>query len=50
MIDAAASEIQLQFINRLSDYLFVLSRLINDAYNQPELLWQKDFDVEKLTE
>lgn len=50
MIDAAASEIQLQFINRLSDYLFVLSRLINDAYNQPEMLWQKDFDVEKLTE
>ncbi len=29
----------LRFINRLSDYLFVLSRCLNVAAGQPEIIW-----------
>ncbi|MDE6715346.1 MAG: cob(I)yrinic acid a,c-diamide adenosyltransferase [Muribaculaceae bacterium] len=32
----------LKYINRLSDYFFALSRLLNHNANQPEIFWQKD--------
>jgi len=32
-------EIQ-QYVNRLSDYLFVLAKIINFNSNQPEIIWQ----------
>ncbi len=32
----------LQFINRLSDYLFILSRLINHLSASPETFWDAD--------
>ena len=28
------------YLNRLSDYLFVLSRYVNHELNQPETAWQ----------
>jgi cob(I)alamin adenosyltransferase len=31
-----------QYLNRLSDLLFVLSRVINRRAGQPDVLWQKD--------
>jgi cob(I)alamin adenosyltransferase len=31
----------LRYLNRLSDLLFILSRVINQAANQPELYWQR---------
>jgi cob(I)alamin adenosyltransferase len=31
----------LRYLNRLSDLLFILSRVINIAANQPERLWQR---------
>lgn len=31
----------LRYINRLSDYLFILSRAINIFNSQPEIFWQK---------
>lgn len=30
------------FLNRLSDYLFVVARFINLKKNHPEIIWQKD--------
>lgn len=33
---------QIKFINRLSDYFFVLSRWINFKHGTPEVLWQKE--------
>ncbi len=42
MIEAQASETQLQFVNRLSDYLFVLARYIGYAQNEPEMAWKKE--------
>lgn len=50
MIVAEAGKNYLQFANRLSDYLFVLSRYIAHLCNEPEIGWKKDFCVEKLTE
>lgn len=50
MIDANAQHTALQFINRLSDYLFVLSRYIVWHSGETEMAWKKDFFVEKLTE
>lgn len=36
---AVAPEIQ-QYVNRLSDYLFVLAKKINFSAGQPEIIWQ----------
>ena len=41
MIDAQASSVSLQFINRLSDYLFVLSRYIAFVNKECECVWKK---------
>ena len=30
------------YLNRLSDLLFVLARVLNRAQNVPDILWQKD--------
>jgi cob(I)alamin adenosyltransferase len=38
--DNVPNEIQ-RYLNRLSDLLFILSRVINIAANQPERLWQR---------
>ena len=32
----------LKYINRLSDFLFVLARYINKENNNDDILWQKD--------
>ena len=45
MIDAKASEVSLKFINRLSDYLFVLARYIAFLLREPEIEWKRDFFV-----
>jgi cob(I)alamin adenosyltransferase len=50
MIEAGGVGIPVQFINRLSDYLFVLARLIGYTTGTPDETWKKDFFVEKLTE
>ncbi|MCF7694869.1 cob(I)yrinic acid a,c-diamide adenosyltransferase [Mycetohabitans rhizoxinica] len=31
-----------QYVNRLSDLMFVLARVLNDATGQPEVLWQHE--------
>jgi cob(I)alamin adenosyltransferase len=31
-----------RYLNRLSDLLFVLARLVNRAAGRPDVLWQKD--------
>ena len=41
MIEAQASETALQFVNRLSDYLFVLSRYVAFGQGEPEEEWKK---------
>jgi len=41
MLDAQADENALRFINRLSDYLFVLSRQIAYSNNETENMWKK---------
>lgn len=50
MIEAKGEAKCMRFINRLSDYLFVLARYISFSQNEAEMAWQKDFCVEKLTE
>ena len=45
MIEAKADERCLQFINRLSDYCFVLARYVAFAQNEQEIEWKKDFLV-----
>ena len=45
MIESEASEIALRFINRLSDYLFVLARNIAFMQNEQEIEWKKDASV-----
>jgi len=50
MIDANAKHAALEFINRLSDYLFVMSRYLAWCSGETEMEWKKDFYVEKLTE
>jgi len=42
MIEAEAAPMPLQFVNRLSDYLFVLSRYIGFAKKEVESVWKKD--------
>ena len=41
MIEAQADAIALQFINRLSDYLFVLARYLNCHFKMEEEVWKK---------
>lgn len=50
MIEMDAISVHRQFINRLSDYFFVLSRFLTFLLNGTEFAWKKDFHVEKLTE
>ena len=50
MIEMNAADTDLQFINRLSDYLFVLARYVAYACHETEIAWKQDWDVEKLTE
>jgi cob(I)alamin adenosyltransferase len=45
MILAKADEVYLRFMNRLSDYCFVLSRMIAIEQNEQEKEWKKDFFV-----
>ena len=42
MIEAKASETSLKMVNRLSDYLFVLSRYIGYKNNEKEAIWCKN--------
>ncbi len=41
MRSEAAPVNSLPYLNRLSDLLFILSRVINQAAHQPEICWQK---------
>lgn len=41
MMESQALPVSMQFINRLSDYLFVLSRYIAFTNNEPEEVWKK---------
>jgi len=41
MIEAGADAVALQFINRLSDYLFVLARYLNCYFKMEEEMWKK---------
>lgn len=41
MIDAKASDVALRYINRLSDYFFVLSRLVCYQNGETEMEWKK---------
>ena len=41
MIEAQAKAVSLQFVNRLSDYLFVLSRYIAFTRKETENMWKK---------
>jgi cob(I)alamin adenosyltransferase len=38
--EAELSQVALQYINRLSDALFVLARHLNRLHQQPDVLWQ----------
>lgn len=42
MIEAKASDLDLQWVNRLSDYLFVLSRYIGYKNGEKEAIWCKN--------
>lgn len=35
-----ASTLPIQYVNRLSDFLFTFARYINSTRNQPDILWQ----------
>ena len=37
----AVSELSRQYLNRLSDLMFVLSRILNRHANQPDVLWEQ---------
>ncbi len=41
----AVSESVLQYLNRLSDFLFVLARHLNQQCGQPDILWQSDIET-----
>ena len=45
MIRSQAQEVYLRFMNRLSDYCFVLARFIAYQQNEQEMAWNKDFFV-----
>ena len=40
--EASVQPSSLQYLNRLSDLLFVLARVLNRAANAPDILWQRD--------
>jgi cob(I)alamin adenosyltransferase len=42
MIAAQSSEIELRFINRLSDFLFVLARFVATMNEETETAWKKE--------
>lgn len=42
MIAAQSSEIELRFINRLSDFLFVLARFVATMNEEAETAWKKE--------
>ena len=42
MIQEEVNKNALKYINRLSDFLFVLARYINKENNVDDILWQKD--------
>jgi len=42
MIAARSSEIELRFINRMSDFLFVLARFIGFVNEEAETAWKKE--------
>lgn len=41
MLEAQSDETALRFINRLSDYFFVLSRTISNTNGESEIMWKK---------
>jgi len=45
MIRSHAQDVYLRFMNRLSDYCFVLARFIAYQQNEQEIAWDKDFFV-----
>ena len=45
MIRSQADEVYLRFMNRLSDYCFVLARFIAYQQNEQETAWNKDIFV-----
>lgn len=50
MVEAGIEGIPLAFVNRLSDYMFVLARHIAYLHEHKDVAWKKDFDVQKVTE
>jgi len=40
----SVSEVMLQYLNRLSDFLFVLARHINKSAGQSDILWRHDME------
>ena len=42
LTEEAISNLHIQYLNRLSDYLFVLARVILKDNNVKEIEWQKD--------
>ena len=50
MIEAGVTGTNMEFINRLSDYFFVLSRYTTHHLSDVDTEWEKDYNVEKLTE
>ena len=40
--EVAVSEILIKFINRLSDFMFLLARKILKDFNNPEILWKTE--------
>ena len=39
--ESEVPELSLEFVNRMSDYFFILARYINLKYNQEETIWKK---------
>ena len=39
--ETAVDPVLVRFVNRLSDYLFILSRAINNSNNCPERFWEQ---------
>ena len=48
MIQAKADEVLLRFVNRLSDYCFVLARTLSISQNEQEIAWNKDIFCVKI--
>ena len=47
--DEKVTEISLKYLNRLSDLLFVLCRIINKAAGVPDVLWQNNTKAKNKT-